>query len=117
MSPDIQSVAKLALEFWGGYEVMLCSNGNDVLEQVGEFDPNLILLDVMMPDLDGPATLLRLRSDPATAMIPVIFLTAKVQTTEIKRYQALGALDVIAKPFDPMKLAAQVQRIWEYAHG
>lgn len=115
--PDIQYVVKLALEMLGGYEVLLCGNGTEVLDQVGGFAPSLILLDVMMPDMDGPTTLERLRGDPNTAKIPVIFLTAKAQASDIKRYQALGALDVIVKPFDPMKLAAQVQEIWGQAHG
>lgn len=114
---DIQSVAKLALEVLGGYEVLLCGDGVEALDQVCGFAPSLILLDVMMPDMDGPTTLQRLREDPNTAKIPVIFLTAKAQPSEIKHYQALGALDVIAKPFDPMKLAAQVQEIWGQAHG
>jgi CheY-like chemotaxis protein len=114
--PDIQSVAKLALEVLGGYEVLLCSNGTDVLEQVVRFDPGLILLDVMMPDLDGPATLHRLRGDPHTAKIPVIFLTAKAQTSEVRHYKTMGALAVIAKPFDPMMLATQVQKLWEQIH-
>lgn len=115
--PDIQSVAKLALEILGGYEVLLCGNGAEALDQVGGFAPSLILLDVMMPDMDGPTTLEHLREDPNTAQIPVIFLTAKAQASDIKRYQALGALDVIAKPFDPMTLAVQVQKIWGQAHG
>lgn len=115
--PDIQSVAKLALEILGGYEVLLCGSGAEALDQVGGFAPSLILLDVMMPDMDGPTTLEHLREDPNTAQIPVIFLTAKAQASDIKRYQALGALDVIAKPFDPMTLAVQVQKIWGQAHG
>jgi two-component system, OmpR family, response regulator len=115
--PDIQSVAKLALEVLGGYDVLLCSNGTDVLEQVCGFDPSLILLDVMMPDLDGLATLQRLRGDPNTANIPVIFFTAKAQNSEVRYYQALGALDVISKPFAPMQLATQVQKIWDRSHG
>lgn len=115
--PDIQSVAKLALEVLGGYEVLLCGSGIEALKQVCGFSPSLILLDVMMPDMDGPTTLQRLREDPNTAKIPVIFLTAKTQASEVKRYQALGALDVIAKPFDPMTLAVQVQKIWSQAHG
>lgn len=115
--PDIQSVAKLALEVLGGYEVLLCGNGSEALDQVSGFDPSVILLDVMMPGMDGPATLAQLRSNPNTAKIPVIFLTAKAQVSELKQYQALGALDVIVKPFDPMMLAAQVQKIWAQAHG
>ena len=110
--PDIQAVAKLALEMVGGFKVLICGNGVETLRQVGDFAPQLILLDVMMPEMDGPSTLQKLRADPATAGIPVIFLTAKVQPPEVTQYQQLGALDVIAKPFDPMTLAARVQQIW-----
>jgi CheY-like chemotaxis protein len=115
--PDIQAVAKLALEMLGGFKVRLCTNGQEALAAVHEFAPDLILLDVMMPGMDGPSTLERLRADPATAGIPVIFLTAKVQPAEVVHYQSLGALTVIAKPFDPMTLAAQVRQIWSAAHG
>lgn len=111
--PDIQAVAKLALEMVGGYKVLICSGGQEALDKVGDYAPDLILLDVMMPGMDGPTTLKNLLANPATAMIPVIFLTAKVQPTEVAQYQALGALNVIAKPFDPMTLAAQVRQIWE----
>ncbi|MFI3120561.1 MAG: response regulator [Methylococcaceae bacterium] len=111
--PDIQAVAKLALEMVGGYQVMICIGGQEALDKVGGFAPDLILLDVMMPGMDGPTTLQKLRADCATDAIPVIFLTAKVQASEVAHYQALGALDVIAKPFDPMTLAMQVREIWE----
>lgn len=111
--PDIQAVAKLALEMLGGFKVLICSNGTETLAQVTGFAPDLILLDVMMPDMDGPTTLLKLRENPATAAIPVIFLTAKVQAAEVLQYQTMGALNAIAKPFDPMTLAANVKRIWE----
>ncbi len=111
--PDIQAVAKLALEMVGGYQVMICSGGQEALDKVGGFAPDLILLDVMMPGMDGLTTLQNLRTDPATATIPVIFLTAKVQPSEVAQYQALGALNVIAKPFDPMTLAAQVAACWD----
>lgn len=111
--PDIQAVAKLALEMIGGYQVLICSGGQDALDKVGGFAPDLILLDVMMPGMDGPTTLQQLRADAATGAIPVIFLTAKVQPSDVAHYQALGALDVIAKPFDPMRLAMQVRAIWE----
>ena len=111
--PDIQAVAKLALEMVGGYQVMICSGGQEALDRVGGFMPDLILLDVMMPGMDGPTTLQNLRADPTAAVIPVIFLTAKVQPSEVEQYLALGALSVIAKPFDPMTLAAQVAACWE----
>jgi CheY-like chemotaxis protein len=115
--PDIQVVAKLALEMVGGYQVMICGGGQEALDKVGDFAPDLILLDVMMPDMDGPTTLQNLRTDPATATIPVIFLTAKIHPSEVAEYQALGALNVIAKPFDPMTLAAQVAACWDKIHG
>ncbi len=115
--PDIQAVARVALELLGGFEIRVCSHGAEALQQVRDFVPDLVLLDVMMPGMDGPATLQRLRADPATAHIPVIFLTAKVQESEVALYQAMGALNVIAKPFDPMTLADQVRRIWSEAHG
>lgn len=110
---DIQAVAKLALEMLGGFQVKICGGGQEALAEVGGFAPDLILLDVMMPDMDGPTTLQKLRADPATAAIPVIFLTAKVQPAEVAGFQALGALNVIAKPFDPMTLAAEIRQIWE----
>jgi len=115
--PDIQAVAKLALEMVGGFQVMICSSGQDALDKVEDFSPDLILLDVMMPGMDGPTTLQRLRADTATATIPVIFLTAKVQPTEVAQFQAMGALDVIPKPFDPMNLATRVRQIWEQSLG
>ncbi|RYY83161.1 MAG: response regulator, partial [Comamonadaceae bacterium] len=74
--------------------------------------PDLLLLDVMMPGMDGPTTLARLRERPGTARTPVVFMTAKVQASEIEHYKALGALGVVTKPFDPMGLAAQVQALW-----
>lgn len=114
--PDIQAVAKLALEMIGGFKVLICGNGTETLEKVKDFAPNLILLDVMMPGMDGPTTLQNLRADPATAKIPVIFLTAKVQTAEVAQYQTMGALTVLAKPFNPMTLAAQVKQVWDSRH-
>lgn len=111
--PDIQAVARMALEMVGGYQVLLCDDGQQALEKVGDFAPQLILLDVMMPRLDGPGTLTKLREREDTAHIPVVFLTAKVQPGEVAQYQALGAVDVIAKPFDPMTLSAQIRKIWE----
>ena len=82
------------------------------MDRVADFAPDLVLLDVMMPDMDGPATLRALRQLPGMAALPVVFMTAKVQPQEVAEYRARGALDVIAKPFDPMTLAAQVREIW-----
>lgn len=110
---DIQEVAQLALESIGGYTVEVCSSGAEALEKVVAFDPDLILLDVMMPDMDGPATLKALRNLPETADIPVVFMTAKSQAREIRRFEKLSRLDVITKPFDPMALSDQVAAICE----
>ena len=111
--PDIQSVARLALEMVGGFTVKICSSGEEAVREAAGFAPDMILLDVMMPGMDGPTTLKALREQPALAQIPVAFMTAKVQPAEVAGYKALGARDVIAKPFDPMALAGQVKAIWE----
>jgi CheY-like chemotaxis protein len=112
---DIRTIVKAALEMVGGLEVRACESGTEALERVSEFGPQLILLDVMMPDLDGPGVLARLRERPDTAAIPVVFLTAKAAPSEVERLRALGALDVLTKPFDPMTLHEQVKAIWATA--
>ncbi|MBE0510486.1 MAG: response regulator [Chromatiales bacterium] len=112
---DIQAVAKLALEMVGGFEVKICSSGEEALAVAEAFAPQLLLLDVMMPGIDGPGTLAALRDIPSLAEVPAVFMTAKVQTNEVAYYKSLGALGVIAKPFDPMGLADEVRRIWEGA--
>jgi two-component system, OmpR family, response regulator len=114
--PSIQAVAKLALEAVGGFQVLSCASGQDALDQVQGFAPDFILLDVMMPDMDGPQTLLQLSRLVDIREIPVAFMTAKVQPAEIEHYRSLGARDVIIKPFDPMQLAAQVRTIWSQVH-
>jgi CheY-like chemotaxis protein len=111
--PDIQSVARLALEMVGGFTVKICSSGEEALREAAAFAPDLILLDVMMPGMDGPSTLKSLRTQPGLATVPAAFMTAKVQPAEVAHYKSLSALDVIAKPFDPMTLASQVRAIWE----
>lgn len=115
--PDIQAVASIALQAVGGFKVQICSSGEEALREVNAFQPDLILLDVMMPGMDGPGTLAVLRATPGLEQIPVVFMTAKVQPSEVEHYKSLGALDVIPKPFDPMKLADQVRRIWSTSHG
>ncbi len=109
--PSIQAVTK-PLEAIGGYEVLSCSSGAQALEEVEAFAPDFILLDVMMPGMDGPQTLLRLRERIDLERIPVTFMTAKVQPSEIEHLRKLGARDVIVKPFDPMLLAEQIRSIW-----
>lgn len=114
---DIQAVAQLALETVGGYTLQVCSSGQEAIDCAEGFAPDLVLLDVMMPGMDGPATLGELRKIPALAFTPAIFMTAKVMPSDIEAYKAQGAADVIAKPFDPMTLAARIEQIWEACHG
>jgi len=110
--PDIQAVAKIALESVGGLITEVCSSGDEALSKVSAFQPDLVLLDVMMPNMDGPSTMKAIREIPEFSTTPVVFMTAKVQPQEVQALLALGALDVIAKPFDPMTLSDQVKKIW-----
>lgn len=112
---DILDVASLALEMVGGLSVARAGSGAEGIKQAKAVRPDLILLDVMMPAEDGPATLARMRADPEIAGIPVIFMTARVQQEDIEKYLSLGAAGVIEKPFDPMTLAGQARDIWEKA--
>lgn len=114
---DIRTVAQFTLEMVGGFEVAACGSGQEALTRATGFAPQLLLLDVMMPDMDGPTVLSALRRQPETAGTPAIFMTAKVQPNEVERYRALGAVDVIAKPFDPMALPARIRGIWAQAQG
>lgn len=113
----IQEVTRIALEIVGGFTILSCSSGAHGLTQIDRFAPQLILLDVMMPGMDGPETLSRLRQMPGSEQTPVIFMTAKAQTHEIEAYRSLGAADVIIKPFDPMALANQINVIWAQFHA
>jgi len=109
---DIREIATLALETFGELETATCESGVFVIDLAMTFQPQLILLDVMMPDMDGPTTLQALKAHPQLKHIPVIFLTAKILPDEITRFKSLGAIDVISKPFDPMTLADQIKQIW-----
>lgn len=115
--PDIQIVAKMALETVGGYTIHVCSSGQEAISQGAGFAPDLILLDVMMPEMDGPTTLENLRTIPSLETTPAVFMTAKVMPSDVERYKELGAVDVIAKPFDPMTLATRIQEIWSQCNG
>jgi two-component system, OmpR family, response regulator len=114
---DIREVEKMSLEMVGGFTVACAASGAQALEMAAGFAPDLILLDVMMPGMDGPTTLKRLRELPGLARTPVVFVTAKVQSDEVAHFRAQGAVDVLAKPFDPMKLPDEVRAIWERARG
>jgi len=106
--PDIRAVVELSLGSLAGWDVLTAGNGTDGVAVAAARQPDVILLDVMMPELDGPATLDALRAHDDTRAIPVLFMTAKAQAGELTRYASLGVAGVIPKPFDPMTLATQV---------
>lgn len=106
--PDIQTVIRMSLKLKGVKTIIITDNGEDCLKQVDEVHPDVILLDVMMPRLDGYQTCAKLKSNPVTQNIPVIFLTAKAQVFEQKKGMDAGALGYLIKPFDPMTLFDQV---------
>jgi CheY-like chemotaxis protein len=104
----IQEVAKICLETIAAWEVLTASSGKEGIKKAEEYQPDAILLDVMMPDMDGIMTFQELQANSATASIPVIFLTAKIQASDRRRYAQMGLKDAIAKPFNPLELANQV---------
>jgi two-component system alkaline phosphatase synthesis response regulator PhoP len=105
---DIREVAQLSLEMVGGWEVLTAGSGAEAIRRAEAEHPDAILLDVMMPGMDGPTTFQSLQANPSTRGIPVILLTAKVQSADRKRFEDLGVSGVLSKPFDPMLLAGQV---------
>lgn len=111
---DIQTIARIGLTIIGGWEVMVASSGQAGLMQARTNHPDAILLDVMMPDMDGTDTARALRADRDTQSIPIVFLTAKAQATDRKRLYQLGAQGVIHKPFDPTTLASQIAGFLEW---
>lgn len=111
--PDIQKVAALALEMVGSFTLKICNSGLEVLAEIEAFEPQLLLFDVMMPDMDGPSTLVKVREIEAYKTTPAVFMTAKVQPDEVQAYLDMGAVGVVAKPFDPMTLSSQIQAIWD----
>jgi two-component system OmpR family response regulator len=113
---DVQTLATLAMVKHGGFDVRACSSGDEAIAAADGFKPDLLLLDVVMPGMDGPATLKQLRTLRQTAKTPAIFFTAHTQALDIARYLAAGAIDLIPKPFDPMTLAGSIRAIWAWHH-
>ena len=109
---DIREVAKMTLEAIGGFTVETCGSGHEALQMASNFAPDLILLDVMMPGMDGPMTLQELHKAADTVRIPVVFMTAKAQSHEVAQFLDIGAVGIITKPFDPMTLSQQISDIW-----
>lgn len=114
--PDLRAIAEISLRDLSGFTVELCSGGEEALQKAASFQPQLILLDVMMPGMDGIEAFRRFGDLSATAEIPIVFVTAKVQSHEVQAYYALGAAGVVPKPFDPLMLGEQACRFWSQYH-
>jgi two-component system OmpR family response regulator len=113
---DIREIVQMSLSLDGQMSVNLSDGGEPALARMRDERPDLVMLDVMMPGMDGPASLARMRTDDALRHIPVIFMTAKANPSEVARFRGLSAIGVIAKPFDPMALGSQVKALWESHH-
>jgi DNA-binding response OmpR family regulator len=111
--PDIRTIVQIALSISNELTVYTSESGTHALELARQLKPDVLLLDVMMPGLDGPGTLEKMRADPETAHIPIIFVTAKAMPREIALFREMGAVGVIPKPFDPMELINQLRTLWE----
>ena len=112
---DIQVIAEYALTQISHYDLKLSSSGEEALEDITAFNPDLILLDVMMPGLDGPETLQEIRKIKAYENTPAIFMTAKILPNEVDELMSKGAIAVIPKPFDPVTLGSEIQSLWDNA--
>lgn len=110
---DVQTIVEISVWSTSDYQIKICDNGKLLLECIDDYHPDLILLDVMMPEMDGLTTFKNLQLDEKTKNIPVIFITAKAQVHEIKEFQESGIIGVITKPFDPMLLCSNIKDIWD----
>jgi len=107
----IREVAQMALEIVGGFEVRTANSGLEAKRLVDQVHPDAVLLDVMMPGMDGPTFLALMRSEESTRSLPIVFLTAKIQAGDRRDWGQLDVAGIIAKPFDPMKLPGEIARL------
>jgi two-component system OmpR family response regulator len=110
----MRSIAEFSLGKMGGFALHICASGEEAIAAAATFMPDLLLLDMNMPQLDGVQTLQELRARGVAA--PVVFFTAKVGAADMERFNGLGALGVVPKPFDPLKLPGQLQELWKQYH-
>ncbi len=113
--PDVQPVLRLALQRVGEFEVLICGSGEEAIADGPAFAPDLMVFDVVMPGMDGPTTLARVRNMPELADVPAVFLTGKTKPEDIAHYRTLGVIGIVPKPFDIKELSAQLQKIWDNA--
>ena len=114
---DIRLVAAMSLETVAGWDVVEANSGRQGIEKASSEQPDAILLDVMMPEMDGPTTLLKLKASGKTAHIPVLLLTAKVQGADQRRFAEMGVEAILFKPFDPLTLALQISTALGWKDG
>jgi len=115
--PDILEIARIALETVGGFEVSVCTSGETLLDRLSEFEPDLVIVDVLMPDMTGPEVFEEIRRRPEFDELPVVYLTGVIQEEELNGLHETGVADVILKPFDPMTLADRINGIWKGRNG
>ena len=114
---DIRDVVEFALEDEADIELILTDNGEDAIEINARLKPDVVLLDVMMPKIDGPETLRRIRTGTSNQNVPIAFITAKIQKSEITFLRSFGVIDVIEKPFDPLALADRIRQMGGKCNG
>ena len=110
--PDILKIARLSLEKKGNFKVLACDSGIQALHEVEGFQPDLIILDVVMPDMDGTKILRELQQNPETKKIPVFFMTSRLHPDELDFYKRLGIVGILEKPFHPLTISDQVKKLW-----
>jgi len=115
--PDIRMIIEFSLATVGGYEVCMCADGHSAVAQASVFAPDLVLLDVMMPGLNGPETLAALRQQPLLKNVPMVFMTAKAMPDEVEALLHYGVAGVIVKPFDPVTLPQDIRIYWEHGRA
>jgi CheY-like chemotaxis protein len=115
--PDIRLILDFSIRRIGGFGLCLCESGMQALERVEDFKPQLVLLDVMMPEMSGPETLIKLRALPVMQGVPIVFLTAKAMQDEVEALLEYGATGIIVKPFDPVALPQKIRIYWEHGRG
>ena len=115
--PDLQDIVRVGLETRGGFTVTCCDSGNQALEEISNFKPDLVILDMVLPGMSGLQLLDRMRELRGVPWIPVIFLTSKIRPDQVEDYEKLGVIGVINKPLNPLELRHQVREIWERSPG
>ena len=111
--PDLQYLVRLGLETRSGLKVKACYSGKQALEEITQFQPDLVLLDMVLPDIKGPRLLKVLPEAPGKKRVPVIFLTATIYPGAVEKYKKWGVIGVINKPINPLALAHHIREIWE----